>query len=92
MLISRHIFLDKLRRGFFVTILLGALNSVGAADSSDIQLVQYNNPGLITDLGVGLWAWPLPMDWNKDGLINPYRHWDDMNYRFLVLLIKYLDL
>tara|TARA_B110000305_G_scaffold115759_1_gene130018 strand:- start:3978 stop:5990 length:2013 start_codon:yes stop_codon:yes gene_type:complete len=70
MLISRHIFLDKLRRGFFVTILLGALNSVGAADSSDIQLVQYNNPGLITDLGVGLWAWPLPMDWNKDGLMD----------------------
>jgi len=30
----------------------------------------YNNPGLVTDLGVGLWAWPLPMDWNGDGLID----------------------
>ena len=26
--------------------------------------VSYNNPGLLTELGVGLWAWPLPMDWN----------------------------
>jgi hypothetical protein len=30
----------------------------------------YNHPGLVTDLGVGLWAWPLPMDWNDDGLMD----------------------
>jgi hypothetical protein len=30
----------------------------------------YNNPGLLTDLGVGLWAWPLPMDFNEDGLMD----------------------
>lgn len=30
----------------------------------------YHNPGLITDLGVGLWAWPLPMDYNHDGLMD----------------------
>jgi len=30
----------------------------------------HNNPGLLTDLGVGLWAWPLPMDYNGDGLMD----------------------
>ncbi|MEO8563397.1 MAG: VCBS repeat-containing protein [bacterium] len=30
----------------------------------------YNNPGLLADLGVGLWAWPLPMDYNGDGLMD----------------------
>lgn len=30
----------------------------------------YNNPGLLVDLGVGLWAWPLPMDYNRDGLMD----------------------
>lgn len=30
----------------------------------------YNHPGLVTDLGVGLWAWPLPMDYNGDGLMD----------------------
>jgi hypothetical protein len=27
----------------------------------------YNHPGLIVDLAVGLWAMPLPMDYDKDG-------------------------
>lgn len=26
-----------------------------------------NNPGLITDLGVGLWGNPVPIDWDHDG-------------------------
>ena len=30
----------------------------------------YNNPGTLADLGVGLWAWPLPMDYNQDGLMD----------------------
>jgi hypothetical protein len=30
----------------------------------------YNNPGTLVDLGVGLWAWPLPMDYNRDGLMD----------------------
>jgi hypothetical protein len=30
----------------------------------------YNNPGTLADLGVGLWAWPLPMDYNRDGLMD----------------------
>ena len=30
----------------------------------------HQNPGLLADLGVGLWAWPLPMDYNGDGLMD----------------------
>lgn len=31
------------------------------------ERLPYNHPGLLADLGVGLWAWPLPMDYNGDG-------------------------
>lgn len=29
--------------------------------------LKYNNPDLIVDLGVGLWANPIPVDWDLDG-------------------------
>ncbi|MEN8227872.1 MAG: FG-GAP-like repeat-containing protein [Bacteroidota bacterium] len=29
--------------------------------------LKHNNPGLIVDLGVGLWANPVPVDWDRDG-------------------------
>lgn len=35
---------------------------------SDLQRLKYNHPDLLVDLGVGLWAWPLPMDFNDNGL------------------------
>jgi hypothetical protein len=35
-----------------------------------IAQVKHNNPGLLVDLGVGLWAWPLPMDFDEDGLMD----------------------
>ncbi|MCF3649793.1 FG-GAP repeat domain-containing protein [Synoicihabitans lomoniglobus] len=41
-----------------------------AAPAGAVTQIAYNHPGLITDLGVGLWAWPLPMDWNEDGLMD----------------------
>lgn len=31
------------------------------------ERLAYNNPGLVVDLGVGLWASPLPMDYDGDG-------------------------
>ena len=37
-------------------------------NSQQLERLQYNNPGLLVDLGVGLWAWPLPMDYNDNGL------------------------
>ena len=36
--------------------------------SQKLERLPYNNPGLLADLGVGLWAWPLPMDFNDNGL------------------------
>jgi hypothetical protein len=32
-----------------------------------LQQLKYNHPGLIVDLGVGLWAWPVPCDADSDG-------------------------
>ncbi|NBV53483.1 MAG: hypothetical protein EBR83_08210, partial [Verrucomicrobia bacterium] len=39
----------------------------GQSDNGGLERLKYNNPGLVVDLGVGLWAWPLPMDLNGDG-------------------------
>jgi len=38
-----------------------------AKGTGDFQLLKYNNPGLVVDLGVGLWGWPIPMDYDGDG-------------------------
>lgn len=38
-----------------------------AAEKRDFRRLQFNNPGLVVDLGVGLWAQPLPMDFDEDG-------------------------
>lgn len=37
------------------------------ASAAGLQRLKYNNPGLIVDLGVGLWAWPVPCDADGDG-------------------------
>jgi len=37
------------------------------AENGGLERLKYNNPGIVVDLGVGLWAWPLPMDLNGDG-------------------------
>jgi len=42
-------------------------NAADAQDSMDLVPLRHNNPDLITDLGVGLWAHPLPMDYDGDG-------------------------
>ena len=49
--------------------LLLALVSVAHlhAAAPGLERVRYNNPGLVTDLGVGLYAFPMPMDWDGDG-------------------------
>lgn len=33
-----------------------------------LQRLTYNNPGLVVDLAVGLRGWPLPMDYNGNGI------------------------
>lgn len=39
-----------------------------AGMGQQLERLKYNDPDLIVDLGVGLWAWPLPMDYNGNGL------------------------
>ncbi|MEX2579313.1 MAG: exo-alpha-sialidase [Verrucomicrobiales bacterium] len=41
--------------------------ALAAEDDWKLQPLAYNHPGLAVDLGVGLWAWPMPMDYNGDG-------------------------
>jgi hypothetical protein len=43
---------------------------VSAAEPDVLPRLAHNNPGTLADLGVGLWAWPLPMDYNADGLMD----------------------
>src|SRR5471032_543477 len=58
----------KLRLDLFVLALLAIVP--GRAAEGKFSRIAYNNPGLVVDLGVGLWAWPLPMDYNGDGLMD----------------------
>lgn len=44
-----------------------AVSSFAAPAPGTMSRLAYNNPDLLVDLGVGLWAWPLPMDYNRDG-------------------------
>ncbi|MEX2015551.1 MAG: VCBS repeat-containing protein [Candidatus Hydrogenedentales bacterium] len=37
------------------------------AENNTSERLLYNHPGLVVDLGVGLWAQPLPMDYDGDG-------------------------
>ncbi len=48
------------------------LNIVPAlvARADGLERLKYNHPGLAVDLGVGLWAFPLPMDFNGDGKLD----------------------
>lgn len=36
----------------------------------EMPRLSHQNPALLVDLGVGLWAWPLPLDYNQDGLMD----------------------
>ena len=37
------------------------------SDRPEKVRLNYNNPDLIVDLGIGLWANPIPVDWDLDG-------------------------
>src|SRR5258708_16496 len=66
--------LMKLRHAFTLLSLSALWLPLRAADAPGFGAtptrIPYNNPGLRTDIGVGLWGWPLPMDYNHDGLID----------------------
>ena len=54
-----------------LSIIILIVQKLNAQQSKpDFNLLKYNNPGLVVDLGVGLWAWPLPIDYNGDGKLD----------------------
>jgi hypothetical protein len=52
-------------------VLLGptamAADPPASSPEPDLERLLYNHPGLVVDLGVGLWATPMPMDYDRDG-------------------------
>lgn len=48
-------------------LLMAGLGTEPSAPDWKLERLPYNHPGLVVDLGVGLWAQPLPMDWDGDG-------------------------
>jgi hypothetical protein len=40
------------------------------ADAAKLARLKYNNPGLVVDLAAGLWAFPLPIDFDGDGSLD----------------------
>jgi len=50
----------------FTIVLTGSASVKLDTRPEDVRL-KHNSPGLIVDLGVGLWANPIPVDWDQDG-------------------------
>lgn len=48
-------------------VAVAAVSAQKPIEGSKFIRVPYNNPGLVADLGVGLWAHPMPVDWDGDG-------------------------
>ncbi|MFV1969044.1 MAG: FG-GAP repeat domain-containing protein, partial [Pirellulaceae bacterium] len=46
-----------------------------------LERILYNRPGLTVDLGVGLWAQPLPMDYDSDGDMDLVVNCADVPYK-----------
>lgn len=54
-----------MKNAIITTLLAGAM--CAAASAQELKPLKYNNPGLVVDLGVGLWNIPMPMDYDRDG-------------------------
>ncbi|MBP8131756.1 MAG: VCBS repeat-containing protein [Candidatus Hydrogenedentes bacterium] len=50
-----------------LTVLCLSASATAFPTESRLERILYNQPGLVVDLGVGLWAHPLPMDYDADG-------------------------
>ncbi len=55
-----------MKKGCLLSFLFLSAGLLSAQHPDDIRL-PYNHPGLIVDLGVGLWGNPVPVDWDGDG-------------------------
>jgi hypothetical protein len=48
-------------------VLTVSLIATGTPFAGDLERVKHRNPGLVVDLGAGLWAFPIPVDFDEDG-------------------------
>lgn len=55
-----------LKKLVFLSVVLTVVSFRLSAEEA--RIVSYNNPDLTVDLGVGLWAIPIPMDYDHDGV------------------------
>ena len=60
--------MSHIGRGLWSTVcLLCCLTAQAETGKLELERMEYNHPGLVVDLGVGLWSWPLPLDYDHDG-------------------------
>lgn len=59
-----------LRLSTFLAAGLCGLPAQGQDTAAHFRIVTYQRPDAIADLGVGLWAQPLPMDYDHDGKLD----------------------
>ncbi len=64
---SEAMFPRKLAVYFCLCVSIFCCDAVAETPQWKLQPLEYNNPGLQVDLGVGLWAFPLPIDYDDDG-------------------------
>lgn len=50
-----------------LAVLLTVQNFCVPSAADDLTQLRFHHPGLVVDLGVGLWAWPIPCDADGDG-------------------------
>jgi hypothetical protein len=67
MKIFRH---SLTRVALLLAIVVSIFHASSSVHAAGLERLKYNNPGLFVDLGVGLWAFPLPMDFDGDGLLD----------------------
>ena len=53
--------------GAVATLFLAFSTPAAEPTKLPLERMKYNHPGLVVDLGVGLWGWPLPIDYDGDG-------------------------
>jgi len=74
------------KTALLLSLAIVALATARAADEpSRFTRLKYNNPGLVVDLGVGLWAWPRRIDYDGDGDLDLVVACSDVPYNGLYL-------
>ena len=74
--------------GIIAAIVFALQTAAYTDDAMQLQSLKYNNPGLVVDLGVGLWAWPIPFDVNDDGHVDLIVNCDDKPYNGVYIFLN----